>query len=663
MKNKSIKEDRTELLLACAVLLEIFFLIFYNVYHLRDALDHDFCMVLRHVMEMGDRHTLFLKNWSYMSQGEMDEASLIALPVYMLTKNIFLGYAIAGILNTLLWAWVIWRLLSVAGFDRKYILFALCLVLTAYDFGMLEYTNMLFFAGGYYVYKVLLPLLMLVVMLSDYSKEHGVRDIVLAVIYFVLTFFVALASGTYSLLLGVIPAVIGFFFCVILNVGKERYKRFAAVLIGTLAVTALGIVIGSRNGIEAYSYSIKSLKAVFEELPKTFMDYLELLRVLTPYEERVSTLRGIIGLMHLLLAGFITLFGLFSVVDIFGIQIYRKARDHGKESVDRTYLDRELVKSACISIALWNFLALSLTLSMPRYHIMGAVPLMLCAAMNFGTLLEKDKTTTAPKWFIAIASLVFIYVTLYTGFYAETSYFHEQDENKKIMAEVLKVMDEEDADTAFTVDSTDMAAKLRVEDKTKVFETYMTDGGYVDNHIFYIAERDRSAFSDRNIIIAKEEEFEACPYYIRESYEKVSEVSDYGIWFSENNPIDGMAGLPIEEMSVDLPTAPGYEASGEINAKGYLDSAEEGIVLKSPDIHMDGNTAYRMVCHFDAKGSQSFLDLYINGELSSYPLPSDEDTIEIGLNGTEGTFCYEIRKEDGESIIIKETEFAAAGNS
>ena len=138
MNKPFIKEHRIGLMLAAVVVLEIAVLFFYNIFHLRDALDHDFAMVLRHVIEMGDNHTLFLKHWSYMSQGEMDEASLIALPIYMLTKNIYLGYAIAGIMNILLWAFTVWRLLELADMQPEYRLVALALIFTAYDFGMLE---------------------------------------------------------------------------------------------------------------------------------------------------------------------------------------------------------------------------------------------------------------------------------------------------------------------------------------------------------------------------------------------------------------------------------------------------------------------------------------------------------------------------------------------
>ena len=196
--------------MGCAVLLEILVLFYYNIFHLRDALDHDFAMVMRHVMEMADRHTLFLPYWNYMSQGEMDESSLIALPVYMLTKNIYLGYAIAGIINVLLWAWVVWRLLSIAGLDRRYRLLALGLIFTAYDFGMLEYTNMLFFGGAYYVYKVLTPLMLLIIMLTDWKGRYRIPDIIIAVLYHILLLFIGMASGTYVLLCGLAPVLICF---------------------------------------------------------------------------------------------------------------------------------------------------------------------------------------------------------------------------------------------------------------------------------------------------------------------------------------------------------------------------------------------------------------------------------------------------------------------
>ncbi|HAG69375.1 MAG TPA: hypothetical protein DCL38_05320 [Lachnospiraceae bacterium] len=706
MNSSFVKKYRTELLLAAAVVLEILVLFYYNIFHLKDALDHDFAMVLRHVMEMGDRHTLFLKNWSYMSQGEMDEASLIALPLYMLTKNIWFSYCISGMVNILLWAWVIWRLTQLSGAGPAFRLLAMGLVFTAYDFGMLEYTNMLFFAGGYYVYKVLLPLLMMVIMLSDYRGKTRIPDIILAVIYHILLFFVGTASGTYSLLCGIFPVLIVFALCFILKAERKKHVRWGLITLSTFLVTFTGVFIGIWQDIPAYTYSIKSLEGVLTGLPLTFKDFLELLRVLTPYEERVSTLRGIIGLVHLLVAGFILLFGLPSIVNIFGLNTYRRLRDNNEDETGKTEagtvsraavpaegfslmgseeisqdtgIDRaediaskvqaedrltshEIINSGLISIALWNFTALALTFSMPRYHIMGAIPLMLSAAINFGTILEKDKKTPAPDLFLSLAGAVLIFVCLYTGFRAETEYFHAEERKLETVNTVLSVMDENGIDTAFTIGLTDLCANLRVADtsREKVFETYIPENGFVDNHIFYLSERDRSAFSEKNLILAKDGELETCPDYIRNSYEQVTQTGDYTIWVSDSNPIDGFAGLPLSDRSTstDLPSACEMNTRGTIDENGYLHTEKKGTVLESPLFAGDGTRSFIFTCNYEAAADMYFEIFNESGELiASYTLDKESSELSADFPGGAANYRYAIRKEGKEPAVIKEIIF------
>ena len=662
--NKSfIKEHRIELMLAAVVVLEIMVLFFYNIFHLRDALDHDFAMVLRHVIEMGDNHTLFLKHWSYMSQGEMDEASLIALPIYMLTKRIYTGYAVAGIINILLWAYTVWRLLKLADMRPAYRLVALALIFTAYDFGMLEYTNMLFFAGGYYVYKVLLPLMMLVLLLTSFKGKDRAADICLSALYCILLFFVSVASGTYSLLLGIFPILICLIFCVILGLGKEKYPQWGAVTALTLIITAIGLFISHRENISTYTYGVKSLESVFEELPLTIRHVFELLRALTPYEERVSSLHGIIGLIHLLAAAFIIVFGLLSCINIFGLGIYRSVRDKKDISeISPKELSRRLIHDSLISIALWNFAALALTYSTPRYHIMGVIPLMLCAAFNLEELLSKDNSTKAPAFFLTLIAAVLTYVCLYTGVWAETTYFHYEDETQRTIKEIIALMDEEDINTAFTINLTDLTANLRLEDTSRVFETYMPEDGFVDNHIFYLSERDRSAFSDKNILLCLEGEFEQCPGYIRESYEKAGEAGPYDIMLSESCPIDGVAGIPLSDRdsSVDLASACGMFFKGELDGRGYLHTDRKGVVLQSPEFYSDGARAYRLSCELEGEKDGLSLELYKNGELmGTYEAGGADPEIEALLPGEEGTYSYIIRKEGKDPAVIGRILFTA----
>ncbi len=667
MKKGFIKQHWKECVTGAAAALEVLMLFYFNIFHLRDALDHDFAMVMRHVIEMADRHTLFLPYWNYMSQGEMDESSLIALPVYMLTGNIYLGYAIAGIINILLWAWVIWRLLSIANIKPEYRFLAMALIFTIYDLGMLEYTNMLFFAGAYYVYKVLTPLIMLILMLTDWSGRYLIPDIILAVIYTILILFIGIASGTYVLLCGILPVLICFIIPLILKTAPEKRLQWAIVTGGTVAVSLIGLAIGLHGGIEAYTYTVGSLDEMFENLPVAAQDVLVLLRALTPYSERITSLAGIMGLIRLAMAGVILIFGLYSLINVFGIQLYRRVRDAAGAALPTGWYKRELIQSGLISMSLWTFVILVLTISQPRYHIIGIVPLMICAAMNFAALMEKDRITAMPGWLLTAISSILMLVCLFDGFKAETEYFHMQDKNLRTIDQVLALMDEYDVSTAFNIDDTDMAAKLRFSDPSRVFETFVPEDRSVNNHIFYYTEWDRSAYADRNIILAREGEYESCPDYIQKYYKEIAVAEDYTVYLSETAPIDGMAGLPLNGMSIDLPVAPGYEYTGTIDEKGYLHTEASGDILKSPVINSpidpiftrDDGRSYRMTCRY-AGETGAYLDLYGDGRLiQSVELTAGDSEVSCDLPSDKGEYTYVIRKENTAPFVYMETVFEA----
>ena len=107
MKRWIKERTKTEWILTGVLLVEFIFLIYYNLFHIRDAVDQDYAKILRHVIEMARHHTLFLPNWEYLTTGEMDAASLPAILFYLITKNIYLSYGLADILNIGIWSFTV----------------------------------------------------------------------------------------------------------------------------------------------------------------------------------------------------------------------------------------------------------------------------------------------------------------------------------------------------------------------------------------------------------------------------------------------------------------------------------------------------------------------------------------------------------------------------
>jgi hypothetical protein len=162
------------LLLLCA---QLVMLIRFNLSDIRYSLDADFANTVYHFRQVIAQGTIALPDWYNTTSLELDGSFLFALPLYYLLHNIFLAVGIANLLFIALYIRIVTELLQCAGVQRRLILFTLCLLLTPYSFGMLEYFNMLFFAGACYSMKVLVPLLLILLLSEQPAAEFRVRRV------------------------------------------------------------------------------------------------------------------------------------------------------------------------------------------------------------------------------------------------------------------------------------------------------------------------------------------------------------------------------------------------------------------------------------------------------------------------------------------------------
>jgi hypothetical protein len=194
------------LLLLCA---QLVMLIRFNLSDIRCSLDADFANTVYHFRQVIAQGTIALPDWYNTTSLELDGSFLFALPLYYLLHNIFLAVGIANLLFIALYIRFVTELLQCAGVQRRFILFTLCLLLTPYSFGMLEYFNMLFFAGACYSMKVLVPLLLILLLAKQPAAELRVRRVLQVLLFLFLLFMTVFSTGFYVLLCGILPVLLG----------------------------------------------------------------------------------------------------------------------------------------------------------------------------------------------------------------------------------------------------------------------------------------------------------------------------------------------------------------------------------------------------------------------------------------------------------------------
>lgn len=97
---------------------QIFFIIYMYINHSTTMLDYDSSNVYTHMVEMFKNGDLFISDWINTTTLELDCSSLFALPLYAITKNVFLSYGISNIIIILMYIGTIYTIFINTGYKK-----------------------------------------------------------------------------------------------------------------------------------------------------------------------------------------------------------------------------------------------------------------------------------------------------------------------------------------------------------------------------------------------------------------------------------------------------------------------------------------------------------------------------------------------------------------
>lgn len=220
---------------------------YFNFSDIRCSLDPDFANTIYHYTEVIKQGTLNLPNWFHTTSLELDGTMLFAVPLYFVTKNLFTAIGSANILIMLLYVVVIGRLLHLYKVDKLFIYLTLILVLTPYEYGMLDYFNMMFYGGACYAIKTIVPILLLLVMSllhkEIYKDKMGKIELVaFGGVYLYLLFATAFSTGIFVVLCGILPIFVWMILEMFIQ-GSSEYVLKKRIW-GVWAITAMVFIVG-----------------------------------------------------------------------------------------------------------------------------------------------------------------------------------------------------------------------------------------------------------------------------------------------------------------------------------------------------------------------------------------------------------------------------------
>ena len=512
---------------------ECLFIINLNLFHIRGAVDEDFAGMLRHTMEIARNGRLMLPNWFYPTTGEFDTSLFLAAAICRVCGNVYISFAIVNILNAALLGYVFARLGRIAGMKWDYVLMSLCMLFGAYDFGMVRYVNMLFFGGSQYVYKAVLPLLFLIVIYSP-LKGFGqmktglkVRTVIEYLLFYGLFFLTSFSSGIYVFFVGLAPILITLYIIRIFNDSTDRMSlniNAAAAFV----VAVIGVILNNKYDLQMHSFNKDLMKLRHDTtLSESFNNVLDrFCEVINPVRDDVvdaMTVQGVgSGIKWLILI--LICLGLVFVPRIFGIYLVK--RDKGKSSV------RDNVTACLISVFLWNFFIMLITVSKSRYHLIGFLPLMICACIFIEDLVRSNGMLQK-VFFVAFLGMYAVFEYTVIAYFAP-SYFNHEHLKSYVMEDELcgtiqGTAESYGVDNVVFVNVVEEPEVMRIYDPDRNYTTYKAKEDVLYNYDYYIPDSDSGWENERNLIFVTDEGYGTLKEGFLDGYEKIDRIGDFDV--------------------------------------------------------------------------------------------------------------------------------------
>lgn len=480
--------------------------------------DCDSAKLMEHIIKMWEHKSLAIDGWFYSTTIEWDCVTIFAIPLYGLTKNIFFACSVSNLIFTLIFVYTLFFIFR--GYSKMYPLAAANLILLPWGLGMLDYFNMLFFAGSQYIVKVLVPLMLIALLLyiekENMSKWWKKADFMVMLVMFLFFYFVTTASSSiYVTASGLVPVLLAYFVYKFLTWTKVKPIVLIMAPV-TLVLFVLGYIINASvlGGTRGDGMAYADVFDLFTNFQEGLVGIFELFGGTTIYEgTKVMDYYGIIQFFKFV-------FVLFLLANAF-LTLSKVIK--GKAG---------LLKTLLVSVFFWNWLILILTRTTAgsvtyeyRYHLIGMIPLMILSVVN---LLDMAKERKTPRWAFAVAGYVLLLLTLVIS-YKETLFWGEQNPN---VLKIIEYFEDSDFDRIYIFDESNESDKLRLLGNPTHYIDIVSYG-QTWAYDFYGYYKDGPIFTEGSCLIMKQYLFGYADSddFFGYKIEKVDQVGDYAVYY------------------------------------------------------------------------------------------------------------------------------------
>ncbi|MCR4685626.1 MAG: hypothetical protein K5649_09180 [Lachnospiraceae bacterium] len=571
----------TEAVLFLLTAFQFCYIAWLNLFCCKSWIDHDASMLYSHTIHMWEQGRFVIPFYSEETFLHIDTSCLFAVPLYGLTKNIFLSYGISNILFVIITIIVIADIVRHMNVSRAYCYAAILLYLIPYRMGMLQYTTMMFFECSFYNVCVLVPLLAIDLFFYAGEEVKSIRYKVLFAVYVFFTALTAFSRGTYTLLIALLPVVLCYALEVILSedglkhITRSKVILVCATFISYFAGLGLGKITGFMPKVTGYTLVLPH-DIIYNFINVIWGHFSIFIGHDTP------DVLSAAGIKTLILFAF-SVFTL--IIIIFNLKFaFRK----DAFSNHLRYLT---------VIYIWNFCVLGLTdctgsdYAFPeRYLFPGFVAILISLPIMLTCMEKIERKLLRQVLYLAIGVLTLCTIGVADINIPES--FAVNAEELQGIREVITYAREQGLDTVFFLNDDNAGLIARSLDPTlKVVSIEAHEDGTYELRARenYMCAHDRAFYSDANLLAVtwNAQPEDVLSEYMRSSYQFAGDVEDYHLYLSGENKFDDRAGFPLNDRimneSIDFAHTAGYQCAGEIDLYGYLETdGNDNYVLISP---------------------------------------------------------------------------------
>ena len=494
-KIRSLIHKPVSVIFLLILAVEFLYLIKFNLVHAPYVMDQDASKLMTHTIEIVRTGKLLIPGWRYMTTHEIDSAMLLAIPFYAITKNLYLSFAISNTIFIFAFLFVLLGIFKNCGIRSEISLFICCLVYIPYNFGMLDYMNMLFIRGAQYSIKVLIPLLAILIL--TFPDKNKKRDYSLSAAFIFLAFLSGFSSGLFPLITGILPVAGAYY----VNYAFRKKNTGAITTFRTLLLSAgiLVSVIGFALH-QHYDISPSGINATLtysEEFgPRVLLNignYFNLLNALPSKYLNIYSIisfEGVGCLFRFALAAFLLVCTFHFVFLFFG------GRENNP-SGDTAHVATGYMSAIFIVNVLIHLLC---SYDDSRYYLIELICMMILAGIWISRLTTDIRKESRMR--------VFVYLILFTCFtwYSSKKYVETCQVTKNYFGFCYGICDfikTQNVDNVIILDNTEVDEVCRVLLPDVKFSNYNSEEKEFISYDWYIGTGEASYYGDSSIIMSQ----------------------------------------------------------------------------------------------------------------------------------------------------------------